>query len=56
MADADEQQLFAEACLHGLRARLRDDIDSLDGYLPPHIAELARKGAGVLEVPQPAIA
>jgi hypothetical protein len=49
----DPQKLFAEACLHGLRARLCDDIDSLDSYLPPHIAELARKVAGVLEEPQP---
>ncbi|MQT03069.1 hypothetical protein FF041_23650 [Streptomyces jumonjinensis] len=54
MAEADEQRLFTEACLHGLRARLCDDVDSLDSYLPPHIAELARKVAGVLEVPQPA--
>ncbi|RPK56045.1 hypothetical protein EES42_41335 [Streptomyces sp. ADI95-17] len=54
MAEPDEQRLFTEACLHGLRARLCDDVDALDGYLPPHVAELARKIAGVLEVPQPA--
>ncbi|MDX3587634.1 hypothetical protein [Streptomyces europaeiscabiei] len=54
MAEADEQRLFTEACLHGLRARLCDDVDALDGYLPAHVAELARKIAGVLEVPQPA--
>jgi hypothetical protein len=54
MAEACEQRLFTEACLHGLRARLRDDVDALDGHLPPHVAELARKIAGVLEVPQPA--
>jgi hypothetical protein len=56
MAEADEQRLFTEACLHGLRARLCDDVDSLDSFLPPHVAELARKIAGVLEVPQPAAA
>ncbi|WP_279629922.1 hypothetical protein [Streptomyces africanus] len=42
MSTADEQRLFTEACLHGLRARLCD------------VAKLARKVAGVLEVPQPA--
>ncbi|MEV5687555.1 hypothetical protein AB0L68_30860 [Streptomyces sp. NPDC052164] len=56
MSEPDEQQLFTEACLHGLRARLCDDVDALEGYLPPHVAELARKIAGVLEVPQPATA
>ncbi|MGX1887076.1 hypothetical protein [Streptomyces sp. NPDC055287] len=50
----DPQALFTEACLHGLRARLRDDIDSLDSYLPPQIAAMARKVADALEVPQPA--
>ncbi|NWF29476.1 hypothetical protein HW130_25000 [Streptomyces sp. PKU-EA00015] len=54
MAETDEQRLFTEACLHGLRARLCDDIDALDSYLPPHVAALARKVAGALEVPQPA--
>ncbi|MFE7116540.1 hypothetical protein ACFU99_14115 [Streptomyces sp. NPDC057654] len=54
MAEVDEQRLFTEACLHGLRARLYDDVDALDTYLPPHLAALARKVAGVLEVPQPA--
>ncbi|MFD7973685.1 hypothetical protein [Streptomyces clavifer] len=54
MSESDEQRLFTEACLHGLRARLCDDIDSLDGYLPPRVAELARKVAAVLEEPQPA--
>lgn len=39
----DPQKLFTEACLHGLRARLYDDVDSLDSYLPPLVAELARK-------------
>ncbi|MGK5631764.1 hypothetical protein [Streptomyces sp. URMC 123] len=43
-----------EAVLQGLTARLCDDIDALDHYLPPHIAELADKVAGVLEMPQPA--
>ncbi|MFC9626954.1 hypothetical protein ACFTXM_45705 [Streptomyces sp. NPDC056930] len=53
MAEADEQRLFTEACLHGLRARLCDDVDALDGCLPPHVAALARTVAGVLEVPWP---
>ncbi|MGW3199194.1 hypothetical protein ACWDBD_32435 [Streptomyces sp. NPDC001118] len=52
----DPQKLLTEACLHGLRARLCDDVGSLDGYLPPHIAEIARKVAGALEEPQPAAA
>jgi hypothetical protein len=43
-------------CLHGLQARLCDDVASLDSYLPPHVAELARKVASVLEEPQPATA
>ncbi|MDQ0937583.1 hypothetical protein [Streptomyces turgidiscabies] len=50
----DPQKLFTEVCLHGLRARLCDDIDSLDSYLPSHVAALARKIAEVLEAPQPA--
>lgn len=36
----------------GLKARPCDDIDSLDGYLPPQVAALARKVAEVLEVPE----
>ncbi|WP_275405906.1 MULTISPECIES: hypothetical protein [unclassified Streptomyces] len=40
--------------LHGLRARLCDDVDALDSYLTPDVAQLARKVAGVLEEPQPA--
>ncbi|MEU1628182.1 hypothetical protein ABZ746_23200 [Streptomyces sp. NPDC020096] len=52
--EEDLQKLFTEACLHGLRARLCDDVDALDSYLPPRIAEMARKVAGALEVPQPA--
>ncbi|MFF3959426.1 hypothetical protein ACFYY1_40540 [Streptomyces sp. NPDC001890] len=56
MAEVDQQQLFTEACLHGLRARLCDDIDSLDGYLLPRVAVLARKVAEVLEEPQLATA
>ncbi|GGV90988.1 hypothetical protein GCM10010228_80490 [Streptomyces massasporeus] len=56
MAEADEQRLFTVACLHGLRARLCDDVEALDDYLPPHVAKLARKVAEVLEVPQPATA
>ncbi|MEU0456734.1 hypothetical protein ABZ322_27875 [Streptomyces sp. NPDC006129] len=35
----DPQKLFTEACLHGLRARLCDDVESLDSYLP-HVATL----------------
>ncbi|GHE16033.1 hypothetical protein GCM10010339_92620 [Streptomyces alanosinicus] len=54
--DDDPQKLFTEACVHGLRARLCEDVDSLDGYLPPHVARLARKVAEVLEEPQTATA
>ncbi|MEU2251498.1 hypothetical protein [Streptomyces sp. NPDC019224] len=54
MSEPDEQRLFTEACLHGLRARLCDDVDSLDNHLPPHVAAMARKVAAVLEEPQPA--
>ncbi len=50
----EPQTLFTEACLHGLRAKLCDDVDSLDSYLPPHMAAMARKVAEALEVPQPA--
>jgi hypothetical protein len=50
----DPQKLFTEACLHGLKARLCDDVEALDSYLPPRVAELARKVAEVLEEPQPA--
>ncbi|MEI7033380.1 hypothetical protein [Streptomyces pratensis] len=56
MSEPDEQRSFTEACLHGVRARLCGDIDALDGYLPPHVAELARRIAGVLKVPQSATA
>ncbi|WP_404962690.1 hypothetical protein [Streptomyces sp. 147326] len=50
----DPQKLFTEACLHGLSARLREDVDALDSYLPPQVDKLARKVAEVLEEPQPA--
>ncbi|MBV9022873.1 MAG: hypothetical protein JO362_03465 [Streptomycetaceae bacterium] len=50
----DPQKLFTEACLHGLRAKLCDDVDSLDSYLPPQMAAMAQKVAEVLEVPHPA--
>jgi hypothetical protein len=50
------QRLFTEAVPHGLKARLCDDVASLDSDLPPHVAELARKVASVLEEPQPATA
>ncbi|NEB39501.1 hypothetical protein G3I54_21690 [Streptomyces sp. SID14515] len=39
----DPQKLFTEACLHGLKARLCDDVDSLDSYLPPQAAAMARR-------------
>ncbi|WP_053695280.1 hypothetical protein [Streptomyces sp. NRRL F-5755] len=56
-SEIDAQRLFTEACLHGLRARLSDDIASLDsGLPPPHVAALARKVAECLEVPEPATA
>ncbi|MFH9426269.1 hypothetical protein [Streptomyces sp. NPDC017529] len=48
----DPQKLFTEACLHGLKARLCDDVDSLDSYLPPQVAQLARRVAEALEVPE----
>ncbi len=48
----DPGKLFTEACLHGLRARLCDEVDSLDSYLPPQVAAMARKVAEALEVPE----
>jgi hypothetical protein len=48
----DPRKLFTEACLHGLRARLCDDVGSLDSYLPPQVAAMARKVAEALEVPE----
>ncbi|WP_329449274.1 hypothetical protein OG906_42595 (plasmid) [Streptomyces sp. NBC_01426] len=39
----DPQSLFTEAVLYGLKARLCDEVDSLDSYLPPQVAQLARK-------------
>lgn len=50
----DPQKLFTEACLHGLRAKFCDDVDSLADFLPPQVAAMARKVADALEVPQPA--
>ncbi|MET9527029.1 hypothetical protein [Streptomyces coeruleorubidus] len=47
----DPQKLFTQAALQGLWAKLCDDADALDDYLPPHIAEMARKVAEALEVP-----
>ncbi|MER5886935.1 hypothetical protein ABT160_24190 [Streptomyces sp. NPDC001941] len=44
--------LFTEACLHGLRARLSEDLDSLDDYLPPQMARMARRVAEALEMPE----
>ncbi|WP_326695752.1 hypothetical protein [Streptomyces sp. NBC_01766] len=48
----DPQKLFTEACPHGLKAQLCDDVDSLDSYLPPQVAQLARRVAEALEVPE----
>lgn len=50
--EGDPQNLFTEACLHGLKAKLCNDVDSLDSYLPPQVVALARKVAEVLEVPE----
>lgn len=47
----DPQKLCTAACLHGLRAKLSDGLDSLDTYLPPRVAALARKVAEALEEP-----
>ncbi|MDH6522506.1 hypothetical protein M2163_000002 [Streptomyces sp. SAI-135] len=51
MAGVDEQGLFTEGCLLGLRAKLCADVDALDRYLPSQAAALVRKVAGVLRVP-----
>lgn len=53
---ADPQKLFTEVCLHGLRARLCDDLDSLDNYVRSQTAAMARKVADALVLPQPATA
>ncbi|MFF8610714.1 hypothetical protein ACF06X_32940 [Streptomyces sp. NPDC015346] len=53
MSQADPMRLLTEACLHGLKARICEDVEALDSYLPPHVAALARKVAEVLEEPQP---
>ncbi|MER6162035.1 hypothetical protein ABT147_42175 [Streptomyces sp. NPDC001868] len=50
--EGDPQKLFTEACLHGLKAKLCDDVDALDSYLRPQVAQLARKVAEALEVPE----
>lgn len=50
----DPQALFTAACMHGLRAKLCDEVSSLDHRLPPEVAAMARKVADALEVPQPA--
>uniref|UniRef100_UPI002F90D012 hypothetical protein n=1 Tax=Streptomyces longwoodensis TaxID=68231 RepID=UPI002F90D012 len=55
MSEPDEQRLFTEACLHGLRAKLCNDLGSLD-RLPPEMAAMARRVAECLEVPEPATA
>jgi len=47
----DPWHLWTQACLHGLRARTSDDLDSLDHFLPPHIAQMARKVAQALTDP-----
>ncbi|WP_228449773.1 hypothetical protein [Streptomyces alkaliterrae] len=52
----DPGKLFTEAVLHGLRAKLCDEVDALDTYLPPQTATMARRVAAALEVPEPATA
>ncbi|WP_434597958.1 hypothetical protein [Streptomyces sp. A5-4] len=52
LPEDDPQKLFTEACLHGLKAKLCDDVDALDSYLPPQVAAMARKVAEALEVPE----
>ncbi|MFI5726851.1 hypothetical protein [Streptomyces cyaneofuscatus] len=52
VVEDDPQKLFTEACLHGLKARLCEDVDSLDSYLPPQVAAMGRKVAEDLEVPE----
>ncbi|MFJ2271802.1 hypothetical protein ACIOHO_36930 [Streptomyces sp. NPDC087849] len=47
--------LFTMACLHGLRAKLCDDLGSLDRF-PPEVAAMARRVAECLEVPESATA
>ena len=47
----DPQVLLTVACLHGLRARLCDDVSWLDRF-PPEVAAMARKVADALEVPE----
>ncbi|MFI9031099.1 hypothetical protein [Streptomyces sp. NPDC053560] len=37
--ETDPQKSLTEACLHGLMAKLCDDVDALDNYLPPRIAQ-----------------
>jgi hypothetical protein len=49
----DPWHLWTQACLHGLRARSSDDLDSLNSYLPP---QMARRVAQALAEPQPATA
>ncbi|MER5891986.1 hypothetical protein [Streptomyces sp. NPDC001876] len=38
----------------GCGAKLCDDVDARDSYLPPQVAAMARKVAEAPEVPQPA--
>ncbi|MFF4501200.1 hypothetical protein [Streptomyces sp. NPDC001401] len=45
------QALFTAGCLHGLRARLCDDLSSPDRF-PPEPAAMARKVADALKVPE----
>ncbi|MFF2189885.1 hypothetical protein [Streptomyces sp. NPDC058155] len=54
MPEHDAQRLFTEARLHGLRARVCEDVDPLNRYLPPQVAAMAREVAECLEVPEPA--
>lgn len=48
--EVDPQEQLTAGCLHGLLAKLCDDVDSLDGYLPPQAAAMARRVADTLEL------
>ncbi|GAA0444972.1 hypothetical protein ABZ951_02340 [Streptomyces sp. NPDC046215] len=51
--EEEPEQLWAQACLHGLKARLCGDRTSLES-LPPRLRAMARRVADALEEPQPA--
>ncbi|MFJ8746528.1 hypothetical protein ACIRL2_45195 [Embleya sp. NPDC127516] len=54
VAADDIQDLLTEACLHRLNARLCEEDEALDDYLPPQKAAMARKVANTLEERRPA--